>query len=211
MLRKFITPLLAASALAMTVTPAYAGREDRAREAIAAAEAKLHTAESLGAATAMPEDTAQARAALAMAREHYKSDHNAQAIEAAVRASSIADTVVGRIEQGKQQAIAGEQASASMASQQAAVAQQDAAAANARAEAAERSAASSAADASAARSALATQQAAQVETTVTTQTPAKATTPRTKTTVKRTTARRAITPASGQVTTTTTVTQKPAP
>ena len=68
MLGKPIIALLAASsavALAMA-TPAAADKTaDRAREAIAAAEAKIHTAESIGASTDAPRDTAQARAALA--------------------------------------------------------------------------------------------------------------------------------------------------
>ena len=63
--KSLIAPLLAATAMALTVSPAYAGKADRAREAIAAAEAKIHTAEQMGSATDMPERTAEARAALA--------------------------------------------------------------------------------------------------------------------------------------------------
>jgi hypothetical protein len=204
MLRQLITPLLAASALAVVATPAYAGKEDRARAAIAAAEAKLHTAETMGVGTQMPDDAARARAALAMARENFKADHNEAAITSAIRASSIADAAIGHMQQDNQQAMASQQATADAASQQASVAQQDAAAANARAAMAERSAAASAAEAQSARGALAAQQ--DVETTVTTQQPTRTTRP-VKTTVKRTTARRSIAP-SGQTTTTTTVTQR---
>jgi len=61
--------LLATSALSLAVaTPAFAGKTERAREAIAAAEAKIHTAESLGATADAPRDLAEARAALATAK-----------------------------------------------------------------------------------------------------------------------------------------------
>lgn len=214
MLRKLITPLLAASALAVAATPAYAGKEDRARAAIAAAEAKIHTAETLGAGSQLPRETANARAALAMAREHFSADRNTESIAAAIRASSIADAAIGELQNDRQQALADERANAHIASQQASVAQQqatvaqqEAANANDRAAMAERSAAASAAEAQSARSALAAQQAAEVETTVTTQQPAARSTPRTRTTVKRTTARRTVAP-SQTTTTTTTVRQR---
>lgn len=206
MLCKFITPLLAASALTLTATPAFAGKEDRARAAIASAEAKVHTAETMGVAAKLPRDAANARAALATAREHFSADRNAAAISVAIRASSIADAAIGKLQHDQQQSLTEQQASAEIASEQAAVAQQQASDANARAVVAERSAAASAAEAQSARSALAAQQAAAVETTVTTQQPATRSAPRTKTTVKRTTARRTIAPT--QTTTTTTVTQR---
>ena len=93
MLRKnLVTSLIAASALALTVSsPAYAGKEDRARAAIAAAEAKINTAETMGAATELPEQTAQARAALAKARENLAADRNAESIDAAIEASTLAE------------------------------------------------------------------------------------------------------------------------
>ncbi len=205
MFRKFVTPLLAASALALTASPAYAGKEDRARAAIAAAEAKIHTAETMGAGSQLPRDTANARAALAIAREHFSADRNAESIAAAIRAQTLADAAIGELQKSKQQALTDERATADIAAQQAQNAQQQAADANARAAVAERSAATSAAEAQAARNALAAQQAAEVETTVTTQQPATRARS-TKTTVKRTTARRSVAPA--QTTTTTTVTQR---
>jgi len=208
MFRKLMTPLLAATALAVVATPAYAGKEDRARAAIAAAEAKIHTAETLGAGTQLPDEAAQARAALAIAKEKFSADRNAESIEAAIRAQAIADASIGKLQQDKQQALVDERANADITSQQASAAQQQAADANARATVAERSAAASAAEAHSARNALAAQQAAaaEVETTVTTTQPARATSTR-KTTVKRTTARRSIAPAPA-TTTTTTVTQR---
>lgn len=215
MLRKTLfAPLLAATALTLSV-PAHAGGENRAREAIAAAEAKVHTAETLGASVSMPDATAEARAALALAHENFKRDRNSRALEDAVRAQSLAEAAIGRMEGAKQAALADERARADAqvgaANQQALSAQQDAADANARASAAEQSAASSAIQAQAARdqAELARQQAAnaQVETTVTTQQPV-ASAPRraTRTVVKKkTTARRPAAPAT--TTTTTTIKQ----
>lgn len=51
MLRKnLFAPLMAAGAMALALaTPAHAGKADRARNAIAAADAKIQTAESMGA------------------------------------------------------------------------------------------------------------------------------------------------------------------
>ena len=67
--RTLFASLLASSALALAVTtPAAAGKADRAREAIAAAEAKLHTAESVGAASEVPAATADASLPAACAR-----------------------------------------------------------------------------------------------------------------------------------------------
>lgn len=213
MLRKtFFAPLLAATALTLSV-PAHAGGENRAREAIAAAEAKVHTAETLGASVQMPDATAEARAALALAHENFKRDRNSRALEDAVRAQSLAEAAIGRMEARKQQALSDERAMSDAqvdaANRQALSAQQEAADANARASAAEQSAASSAIQAQAARdqAELARQQAAQaqVETTVTTQQPAAAPRRATRTVVKKTTtARRTVAPTT---TTTTTIKQ----
>src|SRR5438034_1016473 len=61
--KTFLTSLLASGALVLAIsTPAQAGKSDRAREAIAAAEAKIHTAETIGASTETPGVTAAARA-----------------------------------------------------------------------------------------------------------------------------------------------------
>jgi hypothetical protein len=200
MLRKMtFASLLATSAMALAVTtPAHAGKTDRAREAIAAAEAKIHTAETIGASTELPRETAEARAALAMAKEDLEAGHKSPSIAEAIRASALADTAIGELQRRKDNAVASAQETqreglaaardqvlaahdqaaaaqdqAATAQQQALTAQQQAAEANARAEAAQQSAASSAADAAAARNAAAlaaqTPPAPQVETTVTTQ------------------------------------------
>lgn len=211
MLKTALAPLFAATALALSVPAHAAGSEDRARTAIAAAQAKIETAERLGAGVELPGEAAEARAALALAREHFEADRNTRSIEQAVRAQALAETALGRMQNRNEQAVADERAArdaeVSAATQQSLDAQQSAADANARAAAAERSAAASAAEAQAARNQAA---AAQVETTVTTQQPVRASTPRrsTKTTVTRRTVKPA-TSTSGQVTTTTTVTQPP--
>lgn len=217
MLRKTLfAPLLAASAMALTVTPADAGKADRARQAIAAAAAKIHTAETMGAATELPERNAEARAALAEAREKLNAGKKSTSIDRAIRASALADATIGELQRRKDMAIAdanaAREADVSVAQQQAAAAHDQAAAAqdqavdaNARAAAAERSAAASAAEAQAAR--LATQQPAQVETTVTTQQPAPRRASR-QVTRKVTTTRRTVrTAPAPAVTTTTTVKQ----
>jgi hypothetical protein len=211
MLRKALfASLLATSALSLAVTPANAGKTDRAREAIAAAEAKIHTADSIGAGVEAPHEAAEARAALATAKENLAAGHKSTSIESAIRASALADTAIGELQKHKNDDVASAQAaqkeSVSAAQNQAATAQQQAAEANARAAAAQQSAATSAADAAAARNAAASaaQGPAQVETTVTTQQPAGA-----RRTTQTHVTRRTTTPAapSGQVTTTTKVTQ----
>jgi hypothetical protein len=154
----FFASLLATSAVAMTITtPAHAGEVERAREAIAAADAKIHTAEGLGAGAELPGRTAEAKAVLEHARADFDSGHRDRAIADASQASALADNVIGEIQHRKDAAVAAAQANA----------QQQAADANARAAAAEQDAARSAADAEAARNAAA--QPAQVETTVTTE------------------------------------------
>ena len=226
MLRKTLfASLLASSALALAIaSPAQAGKNDRAHEAIAAAEAKIHTAESIGTSTDAPRETAEARAALATAKEALKSGHESTSIQASIRAQALADTAIGRLQQRKDAAVAEARADqregvaaaqdqAAAAQQQADTAQQQAADANLRADAAQQSAASSAADAAAARNAAAAAAAAQptqVETTVTTQQPA-ARRSSTKTTVKKktTTAHPVVVAPSSSVTTTTRVTQPP--
>lgn len=220
---KLIPSLLASSALVLAATtPVRAGEVERAREAIAAADARIHTAETLGAGVEMPAATADARASLAAARENLDRGHRADAISQAIRASALADTAIGELQRRKNDSLAAAQAAerertaaaqeqsaqtqdqVAAARAQAAAAQQQAADANARAAAAEQAAAQSAADAQAARNAAAAAQTQQVETTVTTQ--HRGTAHRSaKTRVTRRT--KAAPAASDQVTTTTSVTQ----
>lgn len=215
-----VASLLASGAVVWTaLTPAHAGEVERAREAIAAADAKIHTAESLGAAAELPGRTAEARAVLAHARADFASDHRDRAIEDATHASTLADGVIAELQHRKNEAMAETRATAQdsvtaaqaqtvAAQQQAAAAQQQAADANARAAAAEQAAARSAADAEAARNAAAQAQAqpTQVETTITTEHQGAA---RHRVVKKRVTRHVATStaPSGDQVTTTTSVTQ----
>ncbi len=218
----FVTALFASSAAAMAFTaPVWAAdKTDRAQEAIAAADAKVHTAESLGTGADAPRETADARAALAMAREDLKSHHRSAAIEEAIHASALADTAIGDLQRHQGQAAVAaresQRAAVAAAQDQAASAQQQAADANARADAAQLSAARSAEDAAAARDAaahIAQTPAPQVETSVTTEQHS-GTHHVTHTRVKRRTTTTTTAPPAPEssVTTTTTVTpQQPQP
>jgi len=207
---KTISAMLAATALAMTLAaPAYAGKADRARQEIAAAQAKVDTAKSMGTASELPVGTARADEALKTAQEELKAGHKSAAIRDAIHAQSLADAAIGETQKRKDAAaMAAQQASAAQtaaAQDQAAAAHDQAAQANARAASAEQSAANSAADANAARSAalLAAQKPTQVETTVTTQSagvvrPAT----RAKVTTRKVTTKRATTVSPATTTTT---------
>ena len=99
--------LLASSAMALAITtPAQAGKGDRAHEAIAAAEAKIHTAESIGTSTEIPLVTAEARAALATAKENLAAGHKSSSIAEAIRASALADTAIGELQRRKNDDVA---------------------------------------------------------------------------------------------------------
>ena len=223
---KLVTSLLASSALMLAVaTPAFADKRDRAQEGIAAAEAKIHTAESIGAGVEVPAATAQARAALAMAKENLKAGHKSSAISQSIRAQALADTAIGELQRRKNETLAAARASeretaaiaqdqVAGARQQVDSAQQQATDANRRADTAQQAAAASAAEAASARNAAALAAAqphepTQVETTVTTQQPRAAaprSTTRTKVTKRRTTGVAAPAPMT-TTTTTTKVTQ----
>lgn len=187
MLKKTFAPLLAATALALSVPALAGGSEDRARIAISEAKAKIETAQTLGVETSMPREAADAKASLALAEEHFKADRNDQSIQAAIRAESIADAAIGQLQQKDKQAVVDSNAHANAAADQAA-------AANSRAASAERSAAISAAEAQEAREVVANPQ---VQTTVTTKPSSRSTT--------TTTVRKTQPTTTGQVTTTTTV------
>ena len=228
---KIFASLLASSAMTLAIaTPAAAyNKTDRAREAIAAADARIHTAETMGAGTNAPRDTAEARASLALAKEDFANGHKEPAIQEAIRASALADTAIGITQQHKDDAIASARAAqrataetardqvtaaqsqAAAAQDQAVAAQQQAADANARAVAAQQSAAASASDAAAARDAAAiaaaqTPPAPQVETTVTTQQSASGHHSKRTRVTRHTTTGAAAPSSSSEVTTTTKVT-----
>lgn len=169
-----VASLMAAGAL-MAGAPAHAaGKAERARQAIATAQAKIQTADALGTAEVQPRESAQAKAALAHAQENLAAGHKPEAIDDAIHASALADTAIGTM-QKRQARAADEQAATQQAAlddarQQAMMAQQQVDAANSRADMATAAAQSSAAEAAAARQAAATAMAtpATVETTVTT-------------------------------------------
>lgn len=159
MLKQTFAPLLAATALALAVPAHAGGSEDRARTAIAAAQAKVETAERLGVSANMPRQAAEARASLAQAQEHFKDDRNSEAVESAIKAEALADASIGQLNQSNKQAAATNQAHVAAVANQAVEAQANATQANARADAAERSAALSAAEATEARERAATAEA----------------------------------------------------
>lgn len=214
MKKNTFTAALIASALSLTMaTPAFAGKANDARKAIAAAQAKIETAHTLGAGRALPEESAKADEALTMAQADFKAGRKDDAIANAVHAEALASTAIGRIQQGKDAAIANarEERDAALNAAQNQVANANAQAADAQAQAAQANvrAEVAAQQATEARNVAvaATTQPTQVQTTVTTQqTPRKTTT--TRKVVKRKTAP-SSTSSTPAVTTTTTVTQGP--
>ena len=193
-----------AALLALTATPANAGKEDRAKRAIAEAQGKIDAAEKAGTGGEVPDILARANAALRTAKEDLAADHNTAAIQAANRASMLADTAIGVANKARIEADEAQRADAAAA---AAAAADQAAAANARASAAEQAAAAASAEAAALRNAPPPPTVAEVTTTETTKNvsarPA-----------KKKVVRRVITAparaASTEKTTTTTVTTAPA-
>lgn len=174
--------LLAATMLAVAwSTPAMAeGKADRAKKAIAVAEAKISAADTAGADTLLAVDQAKAKQALADAREDLSAGRKEEAIETANHAAMIADANLGQAQRMKAEHTAARveaaktdaaiaQAQASEATQQAAA--QQVAAANERAANAEQAAQAAQQEAMAARASAqaAMEQKAAVETTVTTQ------------------------------------------
>lgn len=179
-----LTALLLAGALATGLAaPVQAGKSDRAAQAIAAAQAKIESARTVGAGTELPRQIAAAQAELARASEAKQSGHNEAAIQIAIHAGAMADAALGESQKRKDvnaavgQAVARDQVMS--AQQQADAARAEAAQANARAADAQNAAAISAQQAAAAQTAAATVAATppapptKVETTVTTSSPAR--------------------------------------
>jgi len=135
--------------LALSTSPALAeGKHDRAKEAMAAAQAKIDAANKIGAATATPHLAADAEAMLRTAHEDLSRGKKEEAIQDANRASQLADTAIGEAQRRKDAMAQRSQADAAAA---AAAAQNQAADANARADAAQAAAQQAAAAADAAR------------------------------------------------------------
>jgi len=195
----------ALAALMVLSGPASAGKEDRAKQAIAAASAKVDAANKVGASGEVPGLQAEAAHNLATAKELLAAGHKSDAIAAANRAIALADTAIGKTQQN-QNAQVGAVADAAVS------AQQDAAAANARAAAAEQAAAAASADAAAARAAPVIVAPAPATTTVQTETvksSSVAVAPKKKVVVKQST-RKPTGRAAVTEKTTTTVTTTPA-
>jgi hypothetical protein len=147
------------------------GKKDRAREAVAAAQAKVDAAGKVGAAGEVPRLLARAQAALRTAQEDLARDKKTDAIADANQASMLADQALGEAQRAKLDRARDDKQAADAAAADAA---RSAADANARAAAAE-------ADANAARNApppapvvIAAPPPAPTSTTVTTETVAPA-------------------------------------
>jgi hypothetical protein len=145
-----------AALLAVTASPALAeGKGDRAQKAIAEARGKVDAAERAGTTGDVPGLTARANAALRAAEEDVREGHKVAAIQAANRASELADTAIGVSNKQRDDTQAAMNADAAArtdaARQQAAAAQDAAAAANARADTAQQQAAAAQAQADALR------------------------------------------------------------
>ena len=143
-------------ALALTLAAPAAAQDGRARESIAAAEAKLNAAEKVGAGVETPRAAAEARAVLNTAKEALARGEEKAAIDGAIRAQAMADAALGVTQQNKNEAIAAtaaeaeaNRATATQATVEAQAARAQAAEATARADSAQQSAAMSAADAAA--------------------------------------------------------------
>jgi hypothetical protein len=160
--------------LAAAAVPAFAGEADRARQAIAAAQAKIDAAAKAGADTTAGLPLAQARDSLASAEERLQRGRKEEAISDAQHASELADRA---IVVGQDRRVGAERAERRNAEAAAATAQQSAADANARAaaageraDAAQSAAATAQAEADAARNAppVVIEQPAPTQTTVAT-------------------------------------------
>ncbi len=136
--------------LVLAMTPAVAGKGDRAQAAIAEARGKVDAANKAGTAGQVPGLQARAQAALRTAEEDVARGDKEQAIADANHASELADMAIGESNKLRME---NEQARHADAMATTAAAQQDAAAANARAEAAEQSAAQAGAQVEAMRNA----------------------------------------------------------
>ena len=142
---RFPTILACLSGVALIAVPPALGqgKKDRAREAVATAQAKVDAASKVGAAGEVPRLLAQAQGALRAAQEDLARDKKTDAIADANRASTLADQALGEAQRAKLERARDDKQASDAAAADAA---RSAADANARAAAAE-------ADANAARNA----------------------------------------------------------
>ncbi|WP_419828127.1 hypothetical protein [Sphingomonas sp.] len=128
----------------LALSPAVAGKHDRAKDAIATAQGKVDASAKVSGGDT-PRIQASAEASLRAARESLSSGHKERAIAEANRAQQLADQALGEAQKSRADA-AQAQADAGVAAAQA-----QAADANARADAAGQAAMQAQADAAAAR------------------------------------------------------------
>ena len=90
---KTLAPAVATLALALAFgSPVHAqGKADRARTAIAVAESKIQAGDAAGAGTTLPQRQAEARHALATAKEDLSAGRKEDAVANANRAAAIAE------------------------------------------------------------------------------------------------------------------------
>lgn len=124
---------IAASALFVAATPAFAGDEERALAAIAQAQGKIDAALRMKSGDVSPDVMAKAQASLRLAKEQYESGKEQKAIASAIEAQQYADTAIGEKNDTAE-------LSAQAQAETAAAAQQEAVNANARADEAEQKA-----------------------------------------------------------------------
>ena len=187
---KTLAPAVATLALVLAFgSPVQAaGKADRARAAIATAEGKIQAGDAAGVSTVLPARQAEARHALNTAKEDLGAGRKEDAVANANRASAIAEAALGEAKNRQEADAAAQQeraqadgAAAQQAAQQEAQARADASAQAQQAQAsaqlaqqqaadAERRAADAAQRAANAENQLAIANAAQVETSVTTET-----------------------------------------
>jgi hypothetical protein len=90
--------------LIAAATPALAGEKDRARQSIAEADAKISAALQAGVAGQSTTLSTEAQASLREAREQLGRGHERQAINAALKASELADRALAESKKAAQAA-----------------------------------------------------------------------------------------------------------
>ena len=137
---RFPTILACLSGVALIAVPPALGqgKKDRAREAVATAQAKVDAASKVGAAGEVPRLLAEAQGALRAAQEDLARDKKTDAIADANRASTLADQALGEAQRAKLNRARDDKQAADAAAADAARSASDA---NARAAAAEAAAA----------------------------------------------------------------------
>src|SRR4051812_29491132 len=90
-IKKFAQSVALSGLLLTAATPAFAGEKDRARQSIAEADAKIAASLQTGGAAEASSLPTEAQASLREAKEQLGRGHERQAINAAMKASELAD------------------------------------------------------------------------------------------------------------------------